>query len=148
MSTRTYYRGPDAVVTDQLFVRLTHPTKSYVVRDLRNVGLVRAQGSRLRPFTAPMVAGALLLGAASWTMVDSPARYAVGVLAVAVASAFALASLRSGRRRWELHASYRGARVMLYASSDARVFNQVARALRRAVEDARPPVTDHGLAAA
>jgi hypothetical protein len=37
---------------------------------------------------------------------------------------------------------------MLYASSDARVFNQVARALRRAVEDARPPVTDHGLAAA
>ena len=46
MTTRTYYRGPDAVVTDQLFVWLTKPTRSYVVRDLRNVGLVRAQASR------------------------------------------------------------------------------------------------------
>jgi hypothetical protein len=38
--------------------------------------------------------------------------------------------------------------VLLYASSDVRVFNQVVRALRRAVEDARPPVADRDLAAA
>jgi hypothetical protein len=35
---------------------------------------------------------------------------------------------------------------MLYASSDVRVFNQVARALRRAVEDGRP-AGKHKLAA-
>jgi Family of unknown function (DUF6232) len=146
MTTRTYYRGPDAVVTDQLFVWLTQPTKSYVVRDLRNVGLVRTQASR--PYAAYLAGAALVLGAASWTMFDSPVRYALSGLAVAVLSAFALVSVRTGLRRWELHASYRGTRVVLYASSDVRVFNQVVRALRRAIEDARPPTGDYGLAAA
>ena len=60
----------------------------------------------------------------------------------------AVARLRMRPQRWELRATYGGARVLLYASSDVRVFNQVARALRRTVEDARPPVDHRDLTAA
>lgn len=39
-------------------------------------------------------------------------------------------------RRWELMALRHGAEVLIFASRDERVFNQVVRALRRAVEHA------------
>ena len=148
MSTRTYYRGLDAVVTDQLFVWVTKPTKSYAVRDLRSVGLVRVEGSRLRSYTVHVAGGTLVLAAATWMTLDSPVAYALGVLALGMPSAFAVARMRMRPQRWELRATYRGTRVLLYASSDVRVFNQVVRALRRAVEDARPPVDNRDLAAA
>jgi hypothetical protein len=148
MSTRTYYRGPDAVVTDQFLVWRTTPTKGFVVRDLRNVGIVRSEADRPRPYTAHVLGGVLVLAAATWAMLDKPAAYAMGFLAVAVPTVLVVASLRMRPRRWELQATYRGSRVVLYASSDVRVFNQVARALRRAVEDARPPSGDYNLAAA
>jgi hypothetical protein len=145
MSNRTYYRGPDAVVTDRLFLWRTTPTKGFVVRDLHNVGLVRSEVDRLRPYTASVAGGALVLIAATWALMDTPAAYATGFLAVTVLALLATAGSRRPRR-WELRATYRGYEVMLYASSDVRVFNQVARALRRAVEDCRPAGT-HKLAA-
>jgi hypothetical protein len=145
MSNRTYYRGPDAVVTDRLFVWRTTPTKGFVVRDLHNVGLVRSEVDRLRPYTVSVAGGALILIAATWTLLDTPAAYATGFLAVAVLAILVTTS-RLRPRRWELRATYRGYEVMLYASSDVRVFNQVARALRRAVEDCRP-AGKHKLAA-
>jgi hypothetical protein len=148
MSTRTYYRGPDAVVTDQLFVRLSKPARSYVVRDLRSVGLLRAETNHLRSYTLHVATGTLALAAATWLTLNSPAAYALGALTVAVPATFAVARMRTRPQRWELHATYREARVLLYASSDVRVFNQVARALRRAVEDARPPVDHRDLATA
>ena len=145
MSTRTYYRGPDAVVTDKLFVWRTTPTKGFVVRDLRNVQLIRSQDG-VGPYAAPIAAGTLVLAAALWTMLGSPAVYALGALAVVGPAGVAI-GIRMRPRRWELHATYRGARVVLYASSDARVFNQVVRGLRRSVEDARPS-DDHDRVAA
>jgi hypothetical protein len=51
-------------------------------------------------------------------------------------------------QRWELRATYQGQDVELYSSLDERVFNQIARALRRAIEDARPPSEWDDLAAA
>jgi uncharacterized protein DUF6232 len=148
MSTRTYYRGPDAVVTDQHFVWLTRPAKSYVVRDLRSVGLLKAAVNPLSSYTLHVASATLALAVATWLAIDSPAAYALGALTLAVPSTFAVARTRTRPQRWELRATYRGAQVVLYASSDVRVFNQVARALRRAVEDARPPVDNHDLAAA
>jgi hypothetical protein len=148
MRTRTYYRGPDAVVTDQLFVWLTKPTRGYVVRDLRSVGLVRTEANRLRSYTLHVASGTLVLAVATWMTLETPAAYALGALAVAMPSAFAVARMRTRPQRWEIRATYRGARVLLYTSTDVRVFNQVARALRRAVEDARPPVNNRDLAAA
>jgi hypothetical protein len=148
MSNRTYYRGPDALVTDKLFVWRTTPAKGFAVRELRNVGLVRGDADPLRPYTAHVAAAALVLVAATWTLLNTPAAWVLGFLAVALPGSFAAFTMRSRPRRWELRANYRGLEVVLYASSDVRVFNQVARALRRSVEDARPPAGDYNLATA
>jgi len=146
MSNRTYYRGPDAVVTDKLFVWRTPPAREFAVRELRNVGLVRGEADSLRPYTVHVAAGALILVAATWTLLDTPAAYVLGFLAVAVPGGFTALTMRSRRRWWELRANYRGQEVVLYSSPDARVFNQVARALRRAVEDAHPAAGHNRLA--
>jgi hypothetical protein len=93
---------------------------------------------RIRPYVARVAGGALVLVIATWLMLDTPSAYAYGFLAVAVPVLLAAAFWRTPPRRWELRATYRGHEVILYASCDTRVFNQVVRALRRAVEDARP----------
>ena len=148
MSNRTYYRGTDAVVTERLFVARTGPTTGYVIRDLRNVGLVRDDADRIRPYTTHVVVLTMILAAATWIVGPTPAAYFLGFLTVALPTTFAVAAWRSRPRRWELRASYRGHEVILYASTDVTKFNQVTRALRRAVEDARPPSGDFDLAAA
>lgn len=146
MSNRTYYRGPDAVVTDRLFVWHTTSTQGFVIRELQNVRLVQAETERPRPYTAHLVGGVLILSAAGWTLLKYPAVYALVLLAIAIPAVFA-ASWRTRPRRWEMRATYRGRRVVLYASADSRVFNQVTRALRRSVEDARPASTPYDLLA-
>jgi hypothetical protein len=97
---RTYYRGPDAVVTSTVFA--TH--RLYAIRDLRDVRIHHVTNGlvlwRLRP------------------------------------------------QHYLLRATYRGATVTLYTSTDQRVFNQVTRALRRAIEDAHPPAAWPDLAVA
>jgi Family of unknown function (DUF6232) len=132
MRLRTYYRGPDAVVTDELFTWRTTPARIFVIRDIRNVGIVRGGADRRRPHAA---GGALAPAAAGW-MPHTPLWYATAVLVTAAAGGAAGYRVRRSRR-WELHATYRGNEVVLYAATDARVFNQVSRALRRAMEDAR-----------
>jgi hypothetical protein len=87
---RTYYRGPDAVVTSAVFA---HESATYAIRDLRDVCIHH-----------------VTTGVVLWR-------------------------LRS--RTFLLRATYRGTEVTLYASTDERVFNQVSRALRRAIEDSR-----------
>jgi len=130
---RTYYRGPDAAVTDELFIWVTGTTKAFAVADLRQVSLEREHRSRL----GRIVAGVLLaVAGASWVQLDLPARWYVGIGALVVA--LAVAGWPPHTRLWALRAAYRGAeQVTLYTSADPRVFHQVSRALRRAMEDAR-----------
>jgi hypothetical protein len=146
MGTRTYYRGPDAVVTSEVFVWRTAPAKVFAIRALRNVGIVRCEAAGGRPHTAHAAAGSAALALAVWPVLDTPALVAVVILAVAVPGV--AATYRRRRRLWEIHAHYRGAEVILYASTDARTFNQVARALRRAIEDAGPHASWSGEAVA
>jgi hypothetical protein len=146
MSNRTYYRGPDAVVTDRLFVWRTTSTQGFVIRELQNVRRVQAEIERPRTYTAHVVGGALFLAAASWTLLNYRAAYLLVLLAIAIPAVVA-ATWRTRPRRWEMRATYRGRRVVLYASADSRVFNQVTRALRRSVEDARPASTPYDLLA-
>jgi hypothetical protein len=138
---RTYYRGPDAVVTSEHFVWRTTPTKIFAIRELRNVGITRATVDRGQPPTVQAAAGSVALAVAVWPVVDTPAMIALGLLAVAVPGIVIAAWLRARPRCWELHATYRGGGVILYASPNARVFNQVARALRRSIEESRPHAT-------
>jgi len=149
MSKRTYYRGPDAVVTEKLFIWQASPMRSFVIRDLRNVGQVRAvvdSGSPVRVAVAAAVTVGVI--GAGWTMLEPPEAYANGMVAVAVPVAWALPSMFRRSRGWELRATYRGAEVVLYTCTEERQFNQVKRALRRSMEDARPPAGDLDLAAA
>jgi hypothetical protein len=63
-------------------------------------------------------------------------------------TALALATLRQQAAHiWHLQATYRGLEARLYSSPDPRVFNQVARALRRSIEDSRPARGTSGLIA-
>jgi hypothetical protein len=149
MRKRVYYDGPDAVVTDQLFVWRASPRKSYVVRDLHNVGVLRSDSRPASPATVLMAAaGTVAAVGAGWTMFEPPTAYALGLLAVTVPLACAVPSMVRRPRGWELHALYRGTDVVLYACLEERQFNQVKRALRRSLENARPPERGRDLAAA
>lgn len=145
MRTRIYYRGPDATVTHDLFVWHSAPaTLSFSVGDLQDV--IRTQApAQVRPYAPHLAAAALLAVVAVWTVADHPALYAAGLLAVAVPT---VATLWREPGRRELRARYRGAEVLLYSSTDETRFNQVIRALRRAMEDERRARGGFGLAAA
>ncbi|MDI6100560.1 DUF6232 family protein [Actinoplanes sp. NEAU-A12] len=145
MRPRIYYRGPDALVSDDRFVwHATHTSLAFAITELRNVGLVQAP-ARVRPHAPAFAVAALALAAAGWILLPDPAIYVLAFLGLA-ASGLALAWREPGR--WELHAQYRGTAVVLYSSADDRVFNQVSRALRRAMEDRRRTSRGFGLAAA
>ena len=149
MSKRTYYRGPDGVVTDQLFIWQNTPVRSFAVRDLRNVGQARADAASGSAAGVAVVGGVTVAAiGAGWTMLEPPTAYAIGLVAVMIPVAFTLPSLFRRRTAWELHATYRGVEVVLYSCTEERQFNQVKRALRRAMENARPPAGELKLAAA
>ena len=139
IAMRIYYRGPDAMVTSEHFVHRTPmTTKAFLVRDLRNVGIGQADDPGL-PIPCAAGAAVVVLGAA-WALGAISVLYGIAVLGVAGFAATAATMIIRGRpRAWILEAGYRGGTVRLYESVDARVFNQVSRALRRALEDARPP---------
>jgi len=136
---RLYYRGRDAMVTSEHFVHRTPTaTKVFLVRDLRNVCLAQADGAGLP--IAYAAGGAAVLLAAAWSLGAISLVYGVAFLGVGgFATAAGAMVLRARPRPWVLQAEYRGETVRLYESSEERVFNQVSRALRRALEDARPP---------
>ena len=146
---RIYYRGPDAVVTSELFVvRRGSPPGRFVIRDLRDVGIAPGppDGVRLSVVVPPAAVAALVAAAA----VSAAGGVLVGVvIAVSAAGAgMVCAVIQQHRpRRWELQATYRERPVSLYASTDARVFHQVSRALRRAIENERPPYAGGAAAA-
>jgi hypothetical protein len=145
MRTRIYYRGPDALVSDDRFV--WHPTATpqvFTIPDLRNVGLVQAP-ARVRPYAPAFAVVAIAAAAAGWILLPDPAVYVLTFLALAIPG---VAALWREPGHWELHAQYHGVAVVLYSSADARVFNQVSRALRRAMEDRRRTSWGVGLAAA
>ena len=134
---RTYYDGPDALVTDHHFIWRTDPLRAFVIGDLRDVRLVqRDVGSPRMIIALAAMAAAALIVAPGWLLIHT-----VGgrlVLVGAAAAAVSLATL--GRRsvhQWELRAAYQSREVVLYTTLEIRTFNQVTRALRRAVEGDR-----------
>jgi len=147
MSTRTYYQGPDAVVTAELFVWRGTPTRSFAVGDLRNVGRARGDVDRLRPYKMYSTAGGVVLIVGTWNTLGTPDVYILGAAVLAIPALLTVASRWTQRPRWELRATYHNHEVIIYSSPDERVFNQVTRALRRSMEDARSPADDVGLAA-
>ena len=146
---RIYYRASDVVVTSELFVvRRGSPPGRFAISDLRDVCIAPGQPEGVRlSVVVPPTAAAVLVAAVA---VSAAGGVLVGVaIAVSAAGAgMACAVVQQHRpRRWELRATYRERSVSLYASTDARVFHQVSRALRRAIENDRPPFADGAAAA-
>jgi hypothetical protein len=144
---RTYYRGPDVLITEEAFVRRTAPARIYLIRELHQVVMVRGDLDPARPNSAHIAGGALVVVAAAWPLLNNPAAVMAAALIVVVPGAATIAYRRMNPRPWELRARYEGHEVVLYASADARTFNQVGRGLRRAIEDSGTAATSYGLAA-
>lgn len=136
---RIYYRGPDAVVTSELFVRRGSPPGRFAIHDLREVTIASAEHEGAQLTTViPFFAAATLVAAA---VIAAAGGVLIGVALGAVALTVCLACMvidEHRPRRWELRGRYRNEAVTLFSSSDERVFHQVSRALRRAIEESRP----------
>jgi len=147
---RTYYRGPDALITDEYFVWWTAgQNRVYTIHDLHHVGLVRDDGLDRRPDLATVAAaGMVAFAGTAWLTAGPVVGLALGF--VALIAAVVAISTRQHRteQSWQVHAGYRGVDTIIYRSPDARVFNQVTRALQRSLEDDRPERSTYGLAAA
>jgi len=131
---RIYYRGPDCLVTSKFFVWRTAPAR-FAIRDLRDVCIAHRELGRPVPIGTCLAGGACLATTAAAALWHSPALCAFAVLSGTVAVSLAALSLRSRPTLLELRATWYGREVVLYTATDERVFNQVSRALRRAIED-------------
>ena len=145
---RTYYDGPDALVTENHFIWRTDPVRAFIVGDLRDVRLVqRDVGSPRVVIVLAAAAAAALIVAPGWLLINTM----VGRLVLVGAAVAAVSLATVGRRsvhQWELRAAYQSREVVLYTTLEIRTFNQVTRALRRAIEGAARARGRYGMAAA
>jgi hypothetical protein len=146
---RTYYRGSDALVTDDYFVWRTSSSHIFAVGDLRNIVIVRG------PLTSSgqgpaLVAGAglFLRAAASWMLLGPAVGYTAAAAAIVLSLMILSLTGRRTARLWHLVGAYHGQTVTIYSSTDVRVFNQVTRALRRSTENKQRTRGTEDLAAA
>jgi Family of unknown function (DUF6232) len=131
-----YYRGPRIVVTSRY---VENAEGRYLVRDLRHI-------NRVHVFTHPARTVALIGGAIELALA-APLAVAYGSAALLCAgfisaSGLATAILVDGRRnpRWmALRAVSGGREITLFSSRNQQEFEQVRRAVIRAVEANRPP---------
>lgn len=146
---RTYYQGPDAIVTDEHFIWRSSANRLFAVEELRNVGLVRGGTADFRPIAALAVAASLAIAtAAAWQAFGAAVGYSMAALAVTVTALVLASAHQRAARIWHLQATYRGVETTVYSSADVRVFNQVTRALRRSIEDSRQVRPSYGMAPA
>jgi len=131
MST-TYYRGPDVVITDDVFVVWTPQPQTFRIAELESVHVVR--GSR---HPAQLVLGLAAVLAvvgviATWPLIHSPGAYLVAFAVVTTPPALAGACGRLTPREYELRATYRNVELLLFSSANTTTFGQVRRGLSRA----------------
>ncbi|MFC7274329.1 DUF6232 family protein [Paractinoplanes rhizophilus] len=129
---RTYYRGPDAVITETHFVWQSPRVKIFAIEDLDDVRLERAVAGAPSGVEFALGLGLLLLAVVAGLKFGALAAAPLIVAIVGVAL-FALRRRSSGHA-WEIRARYRAEDVTVYTSPDPRIFNQVTRALRRTIE--------------
>ena len=133
----TYYRGPEVVITDNVFAVWTPCPMAFRLDELEAVHVVRG---RLHParFFAAFAAGLSVIGVAvSWPFLQSPGAYLAAVAAVAVPAVMNGVGHRLAPRSHELRAVYQGFEVELFSSPDVTTFGQVKRGLSRALEGRR-----------
>lgn len=131
-----YYRGPGIVVTSHY---IENGEGRHRIRDLRAIR--RAEVAARYAHTLALALGSVEVGLSAGLAVayGSPVVAAVGLIAAA-ATAVALVLGERRSSRWAtLEATSGERRVVLYRSRNGREFQQVRRAVIRAVEANRDP---------
>jgi hypothetical protein len=131
---RTYYRGPEVLITDQVFAVLAPYPVAFRIDELYNARVLRGELHPARVFTAHAAGGSIVVVAASWPLIHSPAGCLAALVFVVTPSVISGACFRLTPRTYELRATYRSLDVQLYASADLTTFGQVRRGLMRALE--------------
>jgi hypothetical protein len=133
----TYYRGPEVLITHEVFVIWAPQPHAFRINELRNVHLVRGDLHPVRMITAHVAGAAIMVATASWPFLTSPGQYVAALMFVATPSLASGTAWRLRPRALELRATYRQLEVLLYSSTDATRFGQVTRGLIRALEGRR-----------
>jgi len=131
---RNYYRGPDVLITDRVFVVLAPAPVWYRIDEIQDARVVRGDLPPVRVLTAHFAAAAIVLLAIGWPFLHAPVAYLTAIVTVMVSCIAAGVCWRLAPRAYELRATYRKFEVCLFESTDERVFGQVRRGLLRALE--------------
>jgi hypothetical protein len=128
-----YYRGPDVLITHEVFHVMSPQPQTFSIGELRGVCVV--EGGR-RPWIAvPAWFGSALvavLAVALPVALVSPHVFVI-VLVLAATSVVSVACLRDSSP-YELRALHRGRQVTLFRCRNVQTFGQVRRALQRSIE--------------
>lgn len=131
---RVFYRGPRAVITADAITVRSSVSRSYLLADLSDFYLVAQQGVSGQGGSRTMGVSALVGGLVAVPVIG-PTSVMLTAVVMSALVLFAFVCLRIGPpAHHELVASYRGRRVVIFASDDEREFGQVCRGVQRAVE--------------
>ena len=125
------YRGPRGLVTHDVIATVHMGWSKVLVKDLKAIHIVRTRPDDSRRFLG---LSALLIVLLTIPIVGWPSVLLSAVVLVATAVSLALARRRDRMIPWTLVADRSGVRTVLFTSTDQREFDQLCRALRRAVE--------------
>jgi Family of unknown function (DUF6232) len=133
VTVTVFYRGLHAVITQEFF-ETTQPARlQFTIKDFTDVHIVRIEpplGEGRRSVGLSTLAAALLVV----PLVGLVSQISAGLAAVVFLSGSLLSLRRRKAVRWELVATLMGRPVTLFESDDRTEFDQVCRALRRALE--------------
>jgi uncharacterized protein DUF6232 len=130
---RIYYRSSRVLITEHVFTSQQLGRRRFRIRDLAGVHIVQYEPDGDE---ASRVLGLSALGAALLVIpVLSPVSALVAALTCAVFGIGAIVHVRRrGPVRWELAATCGRQQIALFTSEDQTEFEQVCRALQRALE--------------
>ena len=131
----TYYRGREVLITDRYFARLYPDRVQFHIDELQDAHIVRGDLHPSRMLTGHAAGITIILVAASWPFLSTPAAVFAALVAIAAPAVAAAVSWRLAPRAYELRARYRMFDVSLFATTDVTTFGQVQRGLMRALEN-------------
>ena len=131
----TFYLSKHLAITDRTVVIRREPVVRIPVAELRSVrGEQRTTAVRGRPALVQLAGAALALGVISVPVLDSPVALVSTLLTVVAAATVGRTRHRTRTTVWELRAVYRQVEICLYRTANEREFNQIKRAMLRALE--------------
>ena len=136
-----YYRGPRVHVSHRVFETWGPAYRVYAIEDLADAWTVKRRKGRrrgaIRRTCSRGAVGTVVLALVHGLLPSRDDELIAAVLIIlASVVAVGVAAVAYSRRRWvyELWGSYRGVPVRLVVSRDLTSFNQICRALQRALE--------------